>query len=282
MKISGLAAAAVAWLRLNPPGMNQNAVLITGGSSGIGRSLAKTFAAHGHPLVLVAASPSELADTQRLLRAEYSVPVRTIAKDLRSEYAAEEIFQEIVETGDEVNILVNNAGFGHRGRFWEIPFEEQIGMVRVNVEAVLRMTRTFLPPMLSRRSGRILNTASIAGFEPGPLLAVYHASKAFVLSFSEALATELEDSGITVTTLCPGATDTPFFLKADMLTTRAHNDGKLMPPDEVAQAAYEATMNGERLIVPGAANKATVFKRRLTTEESQAKANMDLYEENLF
>jgi len=271
----------VAWLPLKYPRMKRRTVLITGGSSGIGRSLAKTFASYNHPLVLVAANPGELADTRRMIQIDYDVPIRTIAKDLENENAAEEIFQELFEAGEEVEILINNAGFGHRGKFWEIPFEQQIGIVRVNIEAVLRMTRAFLPPMLGRQSGKILNTASIAGFEPGPLLAVYHASKAFVLSFSEALATELEDSGITVTTLCPGATDTPFFLKADMLATRAHKDGKLMSPDEVAGAAYEALLNGDRLVVPGTANKATVFKRRLTTEASQAKANKELYEENL-
>ena len=128
-------------------------------------------------------------------------------------------------------------------------------MVRLNVEAVLRMTKLFLPPMLGRRCGRILNTASIAGFEPGPMLAVYHASKAFVLSWSEALAIELEDTGITVTALCPGATDTDFFPKADMMATRAFQGENVMAPQEVAKAGYEAMMKGDVKVVSGMKNK---------------------------
>ena len=151
--------------------------------------------------------------------------------------------------------------------------------MRLNVEAVLRMTSLFLPPMLQRGRGRILNTASIAGFEPGPLLAVYHASKAFVLSWSEALTTELQDTPIGVTTLCPGPTDTDFFPKADMENTCGFQQANLMAPQNMAKAGYEALMAGERLIVPGAANKAMVFSRRFMSDSMQAKVNEKLYED---
>lgn len=259
--------------------MSKEAVLITGASSGIGEALARRFAAQGFSLVLVAANEAELKTVALRLSSEFHVPVQAIAQDLREEGAPEEIFLQITESGQKIEILVNNAGIGHRGKFWEIPFGKQISILRVNIEAVIRMTRIFLPPMLERGSGKILNTASVAGFEPGPSLAVYHASKAFVLSFSEALATELENTGVTVTALCPGATDTAFFAKADMLSTRVYQEVKLMPPEEVAEAGYKSLMAGERLVVTGAANKALVFKRRLTTEEFQAKANETLYEE---
>jgi hypothetical protein len=177
-----------------------------------------------------------------------------------------------------IDILVNNAGLGFRGKFWEIPLEDQMSIVRVNIEAMMRMTYLFLPPMISRNRGRVMNTASIAGFEPGPLLAVYHASKAFVLSFTEALATELEETGITVTALCPGATDTDFFPKAGMVETKAFQKGPVMAPQEVAETGYAALMKGDRTVVVGGSNKAMVFARRFMTEGAQAKMNKKFYE----
>jgi short-subunit dehydrogenase len=133
--------------------------------------------------------------------------------------------------------------------------------------------------MLSRNRGRIMNTASVAGFEPGPLLAVYHASKAFVLSFSEGLATELENTPITVTALCPGPTDTDFFPKADMLDTRAFQKADVMAPQDVAEIGYKAFMKGDRTVVTGGMNKALVWARRILTESAQAKVNEKFYEE---
>jgi short-subunit dehydrogenase len=189
------------------------------------------------------------------------------------------IFDEIAQSGAGIDILVNNAGLGQRGKFWENPADRDIAMIRLNVEAVVRLTRLFLPRMLERRSGRILNTASVAGFEPGPNLAVYHATKAFVLSLSESLATELEHTGVTLTALCPGPTDTDFFPKAEMVDTPAFQKANLMAPQSVAEAAYDALMKGERIIVPGALNKAMVATRRLLPESAQAKKNEKLYSE---
>lgn len=256
---------------------NTHTALITGASSGIGLGLAREFAKKGHPLVIVAPVASELEQIAEQLRGEYGVPVRIIAKDLEDENAPFQIWEELQNAGIGVEILVNNAGFGVRGNFWEIPIEEDLGMIHLNIEAVVRLTKAFLPPMLARGHGRILNTASVAGFEPGPLLAVYHATKAFVLSLSEALATELEDTGITVTALCPGPVDTDFFPKADMVETRAFQKASVMAPQEVAQIGYEALMRGERVIIPGGMNKAMVFSRRVTSESAQAKMNQKLY-----
>jgi short-subunit dehydrogenase len=147
------------------------------------------------------------------------------------------------------------------------------------VEAVLRLTKLFVPSMIRRGRGRILNVASVAGFEPGPLFAVYHASKAFVLSWSEALATELEDTGVTLTALCPGPTDTDFFSKADMVGTRAFQKANLMAPQPVAVAGYEGLMNSERVVVPGVVNKIAVFSRRFLPKETQSRIHEKLYQQ---
>jgi short-subunit dehydrogenase len=254
-------------------------VLITGASSGIGMHLAHEFASHGHPLVLVAPVEADLLRVARELQAQHATQVRVLAGDLEQPQTAARIFDELLRDEVRIDILVNNAGHGQKGKFWEIPIERHLSIVRLNIEAVLRMTSLFLPPMLQRGRGRILNTASIAGFEPGPLLAVYHATKAFVLSWSEALTTELQDTPIEVTTLCPGPTDTDFFPKADLEESRGFQEANLMAPQDVAKAGYEALMAGERLIVPGAANKALVFSRRFMSDSMQAKMNEKLYED---
>jgi short-subunit dehydrogenase len=258
----------------------QETTLITGASSGIGLALAREFAKHGHPLVIVAPVRSELEDVAARLSREFGVSVHPIAKDLSEENAAAEIFDDLINSGISIDILANNAGLGQRGRFWETALDRDIEILRVNIEAAVRLTKRFLPPMVERRRGRILNTASIAGFQPGPLLAVYHASKAFVLSWSEALATELKDAntGVTLTTLCPGPVDTDFFPKADMTETKVFQKGNVMGPQEVAEAAYAALMKGERVIVPGGMNKAMVLGGRMLSESAQAKMNEKMYE----
>jgi short-subunit dehydrogenase len=249
--------------------MNKETTLITGASSGIGLHLATEFAKHGHPLIVVAPVESELREISENLNSNFQVESVVIAKDLRDPDAALEIREEL--GGRAVEILVNNAGVGQKGKAWEIPLEEDLSTVRLNIEAVLRMNKAFLPAMVAQGKGRILHTASTAGFEPGPGYAVYAASKAFLLSYSEALATELEGTGITVTALCPGPTDTDFFIKADMLQTRAFQEAQLMAPQDVASAAYKALMSGDRVIVPGVVNKAFVFARRFLPESAQAK-----------
>ena len=177
--------------RCVPDYMNTEKALITGASSGIGLHLAREFAKHQHPLVLVAPVESELRRVASELENEFGVKAQAIAADLEKETAAQELFDQFSGGDNRIDILVNNAGHGQRGKFWEIDIERDLSILRLNVEALLRLTKLFLRPMLSRGHGRILNVASIAGFEPGPELAVYHASKAFVLSLSEALAEEL-------------------------------------------------------------------------------------------
>lgn len=259
--------------------MNLPITLITGSSSGIGMHLAHQFAAHGHPLVLVAPVLEELESVARELNAKYGASVRCIAKDLEKPESSQEIFDELQADRVEISMLVNNAGHGYRGTSWEIPLERDISMVRLNIEAALRLTKLFLPTFLAKGQGRILNTASVAGFEPGPLLNVYHATKAFILSWSEALAIELAHTGVTVTALCPGPTDTDFFVKANMIDVMGFQKANVMAPQEVAKAGYEGLMKEELFVVPGAANKTLVAARRLLSETAQAKLNQKFYEE---
>jgi short-subunit dehydrogenase len=258
--------------------MNRETALITGASSGIGLELARVFARHGHPLVLTARDAGELLRIAAELKAEFEVPVYSIARDLEDPSSPDDIASELAREGMPVHILVNNAGLGYLGPFWNSPLEHDLSMLRVNIGAAVRLTKIFVPDMVRRGSGRVLNTASIASFEPGPNLAVYHATKAFVLSFSEALATELEITGVTVTALCPGPTDTDFFPKAGMTETRAFQEAQVMPPQEVARKGYEAVMRGERVLVTGTVNKLMVFSRHLMSESAQAKKNERMYE----
>jgi uncharacterized protein len=259
--------------------MNSETALITGASSGIGLHLAREFANHGHPLVLVAPVEEELQKIAAQITEVYATKVRVLSGDLKRPELPQEIFENLGREGIHVDILVNNAGFGFRGKWWDIPIEQDVATIRLNIEAVLRLTKLFLPPMVKLGRGRLLNTASVAGFAPGPMLAVYHASKAFVLSWSEALAIELEDTAVSVTALCPGPTDTDFFPKAGMLGTRAFQGQNLMAPQDVAKAGYEAMMKGELFVVPGVANKTLVAARRVLSEAAQAKLNEKFYEE---
>lgn len=253
--------------------------LITGASSGIGLALAREFAHNGHPLVITARQPDELRTIAAELQHEFGVEVMPVAQDLTQENAAEELFNELRAGGLDIHVLVNDAGLGQRGKFSDIPLNRDIEILRVNVEAIVRLSKIFLPPMISRHSGAILNVASVAGFEPGPLLAVYHASKAFVLSFSQALAAELAEAGITVTALCPGATETKFFEKADMTDTRVYQQTPLAEPRDVAAAAYKALRRGDTVYVHGGMNKAMVAARRMLSFPAQAKLNQKFYEQ---
>jgi short-subunit dehydrogenase len=259
--------------------MNNEVALITGATSGIGLHLSHQFASHGHPLVLVAPEAGELDTLAGDLKARYGIRTLCIALDLEDTDSAAHAMEAVEGTGWKVDILVNNAGHGYKGLFWELPIATHLSMLRLNVEAVLRMTAAFLPGMVERRRGRLLTTASIAGFEPGPTMAVYHASKAFVLSWSEALATELAGTGVTVTALCPGPTDTDFFPKGDMEQSVAFQKANLMDPEEVAVEGYKAAMEGERVVVVGGLNKAMVFSRRFMSESMQAKMNEKMYED---
>ena len=256
---------------------NHDRVLLTGASSGIGLELAREFAKHGHPLIITATVEAELAGVARELTNKYGADVLFVAQNLLKPQAAQQLYAAIQAKRLPVKIVVNNAGMGHKGNFVRLPLESQIEMIRLNVDSVVAMTRLFLPDMIARGEGRILNMASAGGFMPGPLMAVYHATKAFVLSFSESVATELQGTGVTMTALCPGATDTEFFARADAVESAIFQKGLVMPPHEVAAEGYQALMRGERVHVPGGFNKAMVFSSRFLPESILAKMAETLY-----
>lgn len=257
--------------------MNNQTVLVTGASKGIGLELARQFAKNGFPVLITATSESELDRAAHDLGPESGAPIRFVAADLLDPKAPENLRDAFEKEGITIDILVNNAGLGHHGNFADQPLANDLEMVNVNIAALLRMTKAFLPGMLARKSGRILNTASIAGFMPAPQMAVYHATKAFVLSFTEALTEELKDTGITVTALCPGATDTDFFKTSDAVDTVAFQKAQVMSPQEVAKGGYEALMKGDRVYVAGGLNKAMVFMRRLMPDSMMVKMTKLFY-----
>jgi short-subunit dehydrogenase len=235
------------------PGNEREVALITGASSGIGFDLAK-LAASDFDLIVTARSQAKLEQLGRELESRHGNHVHVIPADLTLPEAPTQIFAEIARRGLRVDALVNNAGFGVYGEFAVKELPSQLEMIQVNVTALTHLTRLALPGMLERKHGRILNVASTAGFQPGPLMAVYYASKAYVISFSEAIANELQGSGVTVTCLCPGATATEFAGRADMGNARLFKLGQ-MRSEEVALAGYRAMLRGRRLAIPGLKNK---------------------------
>ncbi|MES2893092.1 MAG: SDR family oxidoreductase [Bacteroidota bacterium] len=236
----------------------ENFVLITGGTSGIGLELAKLFARDGHNLVIVARSEDELRDTATDLQNQFGVQVIQIARDLMETNAPFELYEEVKSQGLTIDILVNNAGQGQYGEFINTDIEREIAIIQLNVTSVVVLTKLFLKEMVARNTGKILNVTSVAGKVPGPLQSVYHGTKAFAHSFTEAIRSELKDTGITVTSLLPGATDTDFFKKADMLEAKNVKEGSLADPADVAKDGYEALMKGDDMVVSGFKNKVQV------------------------
>ncbi len=236
--------------------------LITGASTGIGRELARLFGRDGFALVLVSRSGDKLATVATELRDAYGATVTTVPADLGVPAELERLLSTLAASDIRVDVLVNNAGFGGAGRFSETSLTDELAMIALNVDALVTLSKRLLPPMLQTRRGRILNVASTAAFQPGPFQAVYFATKAFVLSFSEAIAEELRGSGVTVTTLCPGPTETGFAQRAGFRSSPMM--GARMDARSVAEAAYTATLRGERIVVPGVVNKMHAQAVRLT------------------
>jgi short-subunit dehydrogenase len=230
-------------------------VLITGASGGIGYELAKLFARDHYNLVLVARSTDRLNSVAAEFQAQFGIAVKAIALDLAAVPAPKFLFDQLQREGVAVDVLVNNAGFGVFGEFAGRPEEEILGQIQLNVMALTHLTRLFLPPMLERRSGKIMNVASTAAFQPGPLMAVYYATKAYVLSFSEALANEVAGSGVVVSCFCPGATDTEFQKRAGMENSRLFKKIGAMNVETVARDGYRGLMAGRTVIFSGLQNR---------------------------
>lgn len=248
--------------------MNQTA-LITGASSGIGRALAQQFAARGYDVVLVARSAAGLEEVARSLAAPRRATgdpgpssVRVLTADLSKTGSAAQLVEQLRQNDIRVDVVVNNAGFGLQGEFDKLPFDQQIEMIQLNVVTLTELTRLLLPGMLERGTGGVLNVASTAAFQPGPLMSVYYATKAFVLSFTEGIAEEVAGSGVKVTCLCPGPTETAFADRAGMRDTNLFKAGA-MHVDQVGREGFDGWNNGQVVVIPGSANRRGTLVVRL-------------------
>jgi short-subunit dehydrogenase len=229
-------------------------VLVTGASGGIGLDLAECFAEDGYAVILTARSESALKEAAERLARTYNISATTIPLDLGVPGAGEKLAAEIKTRGLGVDVLVNNAGFGHAGAFDKSQAGDELGMIDLNIRALVELTHIFWPRMLAGKKGGVLNVASTASFQPGPFMAVYYASKAFVLSFSEALWEEARGTGVHVTALCPGPTASKFRERAGTGATRLSTLGTPMPSMSVARMGYDAFLRNRRVVITGARN----------------------------
>ncbi len=260
--------------------MRNKTALITGASSGIGYEIAKILAKDSDILVLVSRKRERLLEVKRELENYAPVSVKVIVKDLSQPGAVEDIYRELESEKISVDILINNAGVGHLGSFTETDWRHDADIIATNITALTHMTKLFVKDMIARKKGRIMNVASTAAFQPGPLMAVYYASKAYVLSFSEAIANELRGTGVTITALCPGPTATNFAKVADMERSKLF---MLKPPAsamDVAHYGYDAMMKGKTVAVHGAVNKIIAFSVRLSPRKLLSLISRRLNEKN--
>lgn len=251
---------------------NKKYALITGASEGIGYELAKLFAKDQYNLIIVARDQQELNTRASEFKQQYGVEVVTMAKDLFKREAPFEIYDEVKARNLQVDVLVNNAGQGQYGEFVDTDINRELDIIQLNIGAYTVLTKKFLQEMVVRNEGKILLVSSIAGETPGPLQAVYHATKAFITSFAEAIQEENKEVNVTITYLMPGATDTDFFHKADMENSKMVQDGSLADPAKVAKDGYEALMAGDEKIISGFKNKAMVAATKLVSDDLAAKA----------
>ena len=228
--------------------------LITGASNGIGLELAKVHASKGDHLVLVARSKSKLEALKTELENQFKIKVLIIEKDLSAPNAAKEVYEQTSKANIQIDYLINNAGFGDFGMFYETDWNKESEMIQLNITTLTHFTKLYLQDMVKRKSGKIMNVASTAAFQSGPTMAVYYATKAYVLSFSEAIDNEVRDKGVTVTTLCPGATESGFQAAAAMEESALVKGKKLPTSKEVAEYGYKAMMQGKTVAIHGFMN----------------------------
>jgi len=240
--------------------------LITGASSGIGLEFARLFAHDHYNLVITARRKKKLRDIAQQLENDYAVNVTVIPLDLAKPDAPDELYNSIKEKKITIDALINNAGYGYHGSFKDTDWTKEQDMIRLNITALTHLTKLFVKDMLERNEGKILNLSSTAAFYPGPNMAVYYATKAYVQSFTEALSHELKDSGITVSVLCPGPTDTEFQERAGVTDSALFSNG-MMPvasARKVAKIGYEGLMRGKTVIIPGVFNKLSAWSSGIT------------------
>ena len=249
----------------------RDTALITGASAGIGVELARIFARQRHDVVLVARRGDRLEKLANELEAATGITAHVIVADLASVDGPLGLYEEVQERAIDIEYLVNNAGFGTFGPFAKTDPQQTMDLVRVNIGALTELTARFLPAMVARHSGRVLNVSSAAAFQPGPLMATYYASKAYVLHLTEALNEELEGKGVSATALCPGPVRTEFHGVARMETSGLIVGRRLISVEEVAEAGYEAMMRGKPYVVPGLASKLLAFGVRFAPRRFVAK-----------
>lgn len=249
--------------------------LITGATSGIGLELSRIFAQQGFNLVLTARNEKRLEDIDRELSNQYSIQCETIAIDLSLASAPQSIAEHLQCKSIHVDILVNNAGFNEYGLFTETDLSRELEMIQLNVASLTGLTKLLLPGMTARKYGRILNVGSTGSFAPGPFNAVYCATKAYILSFTEALAEELKGSGVTATALCPGATKTEFARRANMEDSRIFQ-GYLLNARKVAEEGYNALMKGQTVVIPDCRYKLMISSLRLVPRKCVARIAKNL------
>lgn len=254
---------------------SRKTALITGASGGIGYELAKLFAADGFDIVLVARSEDKLKAAVAELEAGHGITGHVIAADLTKPDAPEQIHDQLQQDHISIDALVNNAGFATYRPFIETDLNREMQMIQLNVACLTHLTRLFLPGMVERGQGWVMNVASTAAFQPGPLMAVYYASKAYVLSFSEAIAAEVAGSGVKVSALCPGPTESGFQQRAAMEDSKLVQGG-LMDAAAVAQRGYQGLMRGQRVVVPGTKNALMAFSTRFVPRDIATKLVMNL------
>jgi len=247
--------------------MNRKTALVTGASGGIGKAIAEQFARNGADLIIAARSSATLDSLSAEWSKKYGVKVTAIASDLSRSGAADALADAVQSSGVAVDYLVNNAGYGVFGLFKDSRLDDELAMMTVNMTSLTVLTKRFLPQILERK-GKIMNVASTAAFQPGPYMAVYYATKSYVLSFSEALAAELAGTGVTVTALCPGPTRSGFQEKAAMHDSGLVKNRILAAADQVGEAGFRAMMAGKRVFVPGLINKLLVQTVRLTPRKT--------------
>ena len=248
---------------------NKKYALVTGATSGIGFELAKLLAQDKYNLVIAGREQMSLDQTANEL-SKYNIEVVSIVKDLFNHDSPFQLYQEIKEKGIEIHVLVNDAGQGQYGEFVDTDIDREIDIIQLNIISLVVLTKHFLKDMVSRGSGKILNVASVASKIPGPYQSVYHGTKAFVHSFTEAIRSEVKESGITVTSLLPGVTDTDFFHKADMENAKIIKEGKKADAADVAKDGFDALMNDKDMIVSGFMNKVQVAMSNVTPDSMVA------------
>lgn len=242
--------------------------LITGATSGIGYELAKLFAKDKYNLVIVARDQSGLETSAEEFKKE-GIKVVTLSKDLFLPQAASEVYEEVKNKGITIDVLVNDAGQGQFGKFVDNNLKDELDIIQLNISSLVALTKYYIKDMAQRGEGKILNLSSIAGKVPGPYQAVYHGTKAFVQFFTEAVRSEMKDTGVSLTALLPGATDTDFFHKADMESSKIL-DSDLADPAKAAKDGYDALMSGEAMAISGMKNKAQVAMGNMMPDNKAA------------